>query len=180
MSITIKSDFRFLAIIFCLFAGTPGIAQKIEVENRIRKETFPSDALQYLQDRYPDLRRVKYYREISADTVSFEAKFRLDRHLYSVEFFADGTLMDIEKKIRFRTLPEDARRKIEARWTEDFQKFRVIKCQEQTIGDRIRYEIEVRGKTEEDTEFYQYLFESDGAFVDREVIVQRPTDMTLY
>lgn len=155
-------------------------AQKIEVEERISRPEFPAAALQYVDLEFPVKKRLKFYREFSKDSLTFEAKFIADRHQYSVEFFPDGQLIDIEKKIKFKAIPKVTRQTILEHWKQDFKKVRVVKCQEQKSPRGIRYEIEVRGKGEKQTAFYQYLFEANGNFVERDKIELRSSDMTLY
>ena len=123
---------------------------------------------------------LKYYQEFAVDTMTYEAKFRWRDYLYSVKFYPDGALFDIEKKVNFHSLPEEVQAKIKEKWQQDFKKFRVSKCQEQTSDAGLRYEIEMKGKKQGDTAFYEYLFEADGAFVKRSKIFLRPNDVTLY
>lgn len=151
------------------------------MEERIPESQFPEKALQQIQREFPDQRRVKFYRELSvSDSLTFEAKLLSGGHWYSVEFFPDGTLLDIEKKIKFKTLPDITKKAISAYWQQEFNKYKVVKCQEQRSKKGIRYEIEVRGKNENGTAFHQYLFEANGTFVRQEKIELRPSDMMLY
>ncbi len=159
---------------------TSVFSQKVEIEKRISKEAFPKQALQLVETDYPEAKRLKFYRERSADSTTFEAKFCFEKHRYSVEFDPEGELLDIEKKVKFKTLPEPTKKTIEAKWTEDFKRFRVSKCQEQSSSNGIRYEIEVKGKSSTGTDFYEYLFASDGTFIQKQKIVLRPSDMSLY
>ena len=159
---------------------TGAFSQKVEIEKRISQEAFPKQALQLVETDYPEAKKLKFYRERSADSTTFEAKFCFEKHRYSVEFNPDGDLLDIEKKIKFKTLPEPTQEAFEAKWSEDFKRFRVSKCQEQTSSKGIRYEIEVKGKSSQGTDFYEYLFESDGTFIQRQKIILRPSDMSLY
>lgn len=166
-----------LLILLC----TGGYAQKIEMEERIPVAAFPEEALQQVQKDFPDRRRVKFFRELSTrDSLTYEAKLRSDGHWYSVEFFPDGTLLDIEKKVKFKSLPDVAQETIRKQWQQDFTKFKVIKCQEQRSDKGIRYEIEVRGKNRKGAALYQYLFAADGTFIRQEGIALRSSDMSLY
>ncbi len=168
-------------LVLIMLMATVSMGQKIELEERIPETDFPKMALEEVRQKFPQGRRVKFYREISqADSLTFEAKLLSDGHWYSVEFYPDGTLVDIEKRVKFKSLPEAVREQIRKRWERDFRKSRVVKCQEQRSSEGIRYEIEMRGKDESGTDFYQYLFADDGTFLNREKIELRPSDMTLY
>ena len=170
-------------LVLCLLTGilVPGRGQKIEMEERVTVAEFPPRAWAEVQQRFPNGRRLKLYRELSrADSLTFEAKLISGGHWYSVEFFPDGTLLDIEKRVKFKTLPETTRAAIHQRWQRDFRKFKVVKCQEQRSDAGLRYEVEVRGKGPDGTAYYQYLFSADGRSLQREEIELRPSDMTLY
>lgn len=159
-----------------IFAQT----QKKEVEQRIPSGDFPPLARKHIEKDFPNAKRLKFYREITNDTISFEAKFCSEKNWYSVEFTPEGKLLDIEKKVKFRTIPEATQTQIKKRWDQDFKKYRVKKCQEQTSSLGIRYEIEVRGRGSEGTAFYEYLFAADGTFLQKREIVLRSSDVTLY
>ncbi len=155
-------------------------AQKVEIEKGIPREQFPESALEYIEERFELLKRIKFYRELANDSTTYEAKFLWQDYWYSVKFYPNGNLLDIEKKIKFRSAPKALREKIAERWQRDFKKFKVIKCQEQKSAAGLRYEIEVKGKGEKEAAYYEYLFDADGTFVSRSKIILRPRDMTLY
>lgn len=169
-----------LCILASLFFLTSIFAQKIEQEKRIDPSDFPNQAMDYLEEHFSGIRKMKLYQEISTDSVTYEAKFKLNAFRYSVEFFPDGELLDIEKLIPFSTIPEPSRLKIIELWQDHFKKYKVTRCQEQTSDLGIRYEIEVKGKNKEGRALYEYLFEADGDFVQKRKIILRTTDMTLY
>lgn len=174
--------FRHLlpVLLFICLANLASMAQKIEFEKRIPADAFPNKALEQIEQDFPYAKKLKLYQEISSDSITYEAKFCYNRARYSVEFFEDGKLMDIEKKIKYNTIPAEARKTIEQQWNQDMRRFKVVKCQEQTSTLGIRYEIEVKGKAENNMDYYEYLFEADGTFVQKSKIILRPTDMNLY
>jgi hypothetical protein len=155
-------------------------AQKIEQEKRIDRSEFPSQAMDYLQDHFKGMRKMKLYQETSTDSITYEAKFKLDKSRYSLEFFPNGQLLDIEKLIDFETIPTQTKQKITQLWNEHFKKHKVTRCQEQTSDRGIRYEIELKGKNKQGRALYEYLFEANGDFVQKREIILRTTDMTLY
>lgn len=170
----------FLLIAFMGLSISMICAQKVEIEKGISREQFPEGALAYIEERFDLLKRIKFYRELANDSITYEAKFLWRDYWYSVKFYPDGNLLDVEKKIKFQSTPKVLREKIEEQWRRDFKKFKVIKCQEQKSAAGLRYEIEVKGKGEKKTAYYEYLFEADGSFVSRSKIMLRPRDMTLY
>lgn len=171
-------------ILIFIFAVTPFFsslfAQKMEQEKNIKEEDFPQLALKYLKDHFEGSRKIKFYQEISTDSLTYEAKFKWNKFRYSVEFFPDGRLMDIEKRIPFSSIPVEVTNNIKEKWEEDFKKYKISKCQEQSSNAGTRYEIELKGKNEDDRALYEYLFDSNGAFIQKREIILRTTDMTLY
>lgn len=169
-----------LALMPLLLIGGFADAQKYEVERRVDVEEFPASAVEYLQEAFPEKTKVKYYRETSQEGESYEAKFEWEGYRFSVEFGPEGDLQDVEREVRYRDLPGPVRRQMEAQWADDFRRHRVDRTQEQTVGDRLRYEIIVRGKASNGVSYFEYLFEDDGAFVKRQKIVLPPNDIILY
>lgn len=170
-------------MVFSLLSGSTILwaqNKKIEVEKRIDRAVFPDQALEYLNQNFPGVEKWRLYEEQSSDSLSYEAKFKQEGYRYSVEFTPDGNLMDVEKQVKFRVLPESTKNQIVQRWQEDFSRFKIIKCQEQTSIIGIRYEIEVKGKNEKGVSIFEYLFEENGAFLKRSRVVLRSSDMTLY
>ncbi len=172
---------RVLFCLFsCLFLFNTLSAQKVEREKRVDSSEFPSLALDYLDKHFEGRRKVKLYQETSTDSITYEAKLKWNKSRYSVEFFSNGQLMDIEKLINFRDIPSFAKEKITQHWKEHFQKYKITRCQEQTSDKGLRYEIEVNGKDKEGRALYEYLFDEKGAFIQKREILLRTTDMTLY
>lgn len=163
-----------------LLASPFGFCQKLEVEKRIKKGEFPKKALQYLEEEFEIASKIKWYKEMSGAEKSFEAKFTCDGKQHSVEFYEDGQLMDVETEIPYHVIPVTSRKRMEARWNKDFKKSRVRRVQKQQSDLGTRYEIIVRGKKENNSELYEYLFESDGRFVQSLHILGRPDNLNLY
>ena len=120
-----------VCFIFTIAGNTPLQAQKVEVEKQIAQGEFPKKALGLILQDFPGAKKMKFYRETVADSTTYEAKFRWNASRYSVEFLPNGSLMDIEKKIKLQTIPLATLTRIRSQWTEDFKKVKVIKCQEQ-------------------------------------------------
>ncbi len=169
----------FLLMLLLLSVGFAA-AQKYEVERRVDLQEFPASAVEYLQQAFPEKKKLKYYKETSQQGESYEAKFEWLGYRYSVEFGPEGDLQDVEREVRYRDLPGPVRRQMEVQWTKDFRRHRIDRTQEQMVDDRLRYEIIVRGKDSNGVSYFEYLFEDDGAFVKRQKIVLPPNDVILY
>lgn len=163
-------------------AGQWLFAQKIEVEKRVPEDELPVAALELLNERFDARKCKRYYLESDGDTTNFEAKFKWQGECYSVEFFKNGQLKDIEKKVDFKKIPPATQAKINERFRQDFKKFKVKKVQEQTMPGQNgrRYEIEVKGKNDEGTAYFEFLFEETGNLVERRKIILPSNNINLY
>ncbi len=173
-----SSLFIFLLAAF----GQTLLAQKIEMEKRIPEQEFPPAAIDWLNDKFSDRKCNRFFLESDGDTTNFEAKFKWQKSCYSVEFLNDGSLKDIEKQVKFKEIPAAVQTSINKQFQEDFKKFKLKKVQEQTLPGRLekRYEVEIKGKNDEGTAFFEYLFESDGRLVMRQKIILPTNNITLY
>lgn len=174
---------NFFWIFFLLAPQVQALfAQKTEVEKRIPEKSFPGNALLWLNAEFAQRKCLRYYLETDGDTTNFEAKFKWQGERYSVEFFKNGLLKDIEKQIRFKDIPASTQAVIQEKFQRVFKKFKVLKVQEQTLPNTPgkRYEIEVKGKNDSGTALFEYLFEADGRLVLSRQIILPPNNITLY
>lgn len=148
----------------------------------MNESEFPPTALSYLEEQYPDHGRTRYFLESGSDSVNFETKFKWQGSCYSIEFFKDGSLKDTEKQVKYASLEAGLMEVLNDRFRQDFKKWKVKKVQEQTLPGRpgLRYEIEVKGKSEEGWAFFEYLFEADGPLVLKRKIILPSNNITLY
>ncbi|TMM59597.1 hypothetical protein FEE95_07990 [Maribacter algarum] len=169
-----------LFLLWGLFASAQ---YKYEREYRIRKVQFPEKALDYIQEKLIDAKRIRFYKETDSIKVSYEAKFKKDRLWYSIEFDKEGMLEDIEILINPPDIPNDSFNKIQEYLSGNFKKYRIKKIQQQyafsesespetTIKNAfqnlmlpsINYELIVSGKKEKTTEQFEVLFDAEGKF----------------
>lgn len=168
-----------------LFCGSSSFAQnkyKYEREHRIKKSQFPEKALDLIEKKLLEARRIRFYRETDSTKTSFEAKFKQDRLKYSVEFDEEGTLEDVEIVIKPVDIPDDAFSRMNEYLTDNFVKYRIRKIQQQyPVGDEevdttfrnafqnlmlpgIKYEIMVSGKKEKGFHKFEIRFDAEGNF----------------
>lgn len=87
----------YLVLLFCIY----GFSQsKNEKEERIPASEFPEVSHKYFNGITDKVNYLKFYRETDGNKQSFEAKFKLNKLYYSVEFNTDGVLEDIEIVIK--------------------------------------------------------------------------------
>ncbi len=82
---------------------------KMELEKRISLEEVPQLATQWLDHYYLSTKssKLKWYFEKDGDHYSYECKFKLHRHRFSVEFDQLGHFEDLEISYSRRQLPDE-------------------------------------------------------------------------
>jgi hypothetical protein len=176
---------------------------KNEVETSISREQMPQKALTLLEPVLGEARKARFYRETNGEQVSYESKFKWKGHLYSIEFKEDGALMDVEKLVRYGSLPDGVRKVVDDRLGKEFGKYKVRRTQVQYSGAKpgvsdaevlqslgrpepgdgdvtVRYELEVDAVTPPNLGAYELLFDADGDVLERREIARRSLDNILY
>lgn len=179
-----KKNLPFLIVFLFLGFSQFSIAQhKYEREYRIRKVQFPTKALNYIEKKLSDAKRVRFYKETDSAKISYEAKFKKDRLWYSIEFDKEGELEDIEILIQSVEIPQSSFETITTYLNTTFKKYRIRKIQQQypvtdpknpekTIKEAfqnlilptINYEFIISAKKESNFQQYEILFDADGNF----------------
>lgn len=172
---------------------------KYEREFRIRKDQFPTRALQSVENYLPEVRRLRFYREIDSNRSSYEVKFKYIRLHYSVEFSSEGALEDVEVRIKPVDIPADSWTAITRDLTQRFSKYRIRKIQQQypreafpsaqitlqkafqnLILPEIRYELIVQARAEEGFLNYEILYDANGSFLNLRKSLPPNYDHVLY
>jgi hypothetical protein len=150
--------------IFCFcFLGSGLFAQKVEVERRIKANALPDQVLEFLQKKYPDKRRIKHYEEYNEKGRFYESKFCYEEKRYSVKFDSSGQLYDIERAVKFKSLPASISQQIESHLSDHFQRYRVVKVQEQLVDGQVAgYELEAKGKASGRLGYFEFQFDTRG------------------
>lgn len=104
---------------------------KNEQEIRIEKEDFPKKALNLLEHLPENIKRIKYYKETDQDKTSFEAKLKLKRKKYSIEFDETGNLEDIEITVKSKNIDKVVLKTIETFFKSEYKKYGLLKIQNQ-------------------------------------------------
>lgn len=167
---------------------------KYEQEYRVKPAETPEEAREFIEGAVSDL-KIKWYKEVQLDAVSFEAKFRLNRRKYSVEFDTLGQVEDVEVEWAFSEIPAAAREQVEGELDNAFSRYRVQKVQRQWTGPAsvlqglilgvqpspeeyvTKYELVVRGKREGMVKLFELLFDEHGRQVQMSEIIPRNTDI---
>ena len=192
--------YRLPVLLLLLMLGNTSQAQyKYEREHRIRKSQFPANALRFIEKKLEDARQVRFYREVDSIKISYEAKFKLDRLRYSVEFDQQGRLEDVEILIREIDIPEESLQAIKEYLSTNFQKYRIRRIQQQypvsdaeptaiTLRNAFqnlllptnRYELIVAGRKDKGFNDYEILFNAEGEFLSIRKSLPANYDHVLY
>ena len=177
--------FRCLLIIVPLLICMNSFGQfKYEREYRIKKNQFPSESHELLEEQVANARRMRYYRETDSSKVSYKAKFKVDRLRYSMGFNQEGALEDVEILIKEVDIPNDSFKNMTDYCDDNFEKFRIRRIHQQypvqayesveetmknafqnLLLPGIRYELMIAGKMEKGFEDFEILFDADGNFI---------------
>jgi hypothetical protein len=188
--------------IFCVFSNLSLFAQstlKNEVEERIKQNEFPQDAIKLIQFQISDAKRVKYFLEVDGLDSSYEAKFIKNKHLYSIEFASNGVFEDVEMKVDIKELPLSVFQKIRNYLNDNYKKHKIKKVQVQYKSKKVTsknlemlfegksdlfetsYEIELAVKEADGTPaMYEFHFDSEGQFLDKRIFKQQSDENLLY
>lgn len=165
---------------------------KFEKEDRLQEQMVPETAKSFVL--FDGLEtKVRWYQEENLEGNSIEAKLKYDGKRYSIEFDTAGVFQDIEIEAAFGVLAMNTGMKITKELGSHFSKYKVQKLQYQYSGNIpsfssflfslesgneyiIKYEIVVKGKTEDGWNLYELLFDQDGTLEKRSKIIFRNTD----
>jgi len=178
----------FLFVMLLVLTTTFVKAQeKIEREYRIDAISAPQTAQNFVA-AFQKGSRIKWIKEINAEGNSVEAKFKADGKRYSIEFSEQGILEDVEVIITFSEMPEDVKDKIQKHLKEAFDYYKVEKIQAQyrqsekeilawrTSNNVLKplYELVVKSRNSgEKAQRFEFLFDTDGNFVERAKVISR-------
>jgi len=160
---------------------------KYESEKTVSIEEVPERARHFLKD-WAFAKSIKWYREERINGFSYEAKVRVEKRDYSIEFDSTGIIEDIEISIRHSDLSSDVSRQIEGVLKDLLDDFRIMKRQLQYSGSdglltqfletgladsslTLRYEFVVKGRRDRRYRLYEFLFDSNGNMLKESVVL---------
>jgi hypothetical protein len=120
-------------VLILLTTTTAGLAQdKFERESRINSNEVPALAVSFIDSL--NTQKVKWYLEERTNDYSFEAKLKLKKQCYSIEFDTLGRLEDVEKTVKWKELDPKVRATIQLQLSKQHKRFKVKKAQIQYTG----------------------------------------------
>jgi sporulation protein YlmC with PRC-barrel domain len=186
-----------LSISFLLLFPILSKAQlKYEREYRMKVEMIPKSAKEFVNSISP-YSKIKWYKELSLNEVSIEAKFKHNNKKFSVEFDTLGVLQDVEFVLKKTEIAPLLYTKMEHSLDSLYQKWKFQKIQMQYIGKqtditalinenqpsdtiKVSYEIVLKGKALGNMQLYEITFDNQGLVQQIQQIVQDKVDHLEY
>lgn len=164
---------------------------KIEREESITKEEFPSKAYTVVQSLNTDNKQVRYFKETDGERSSYEAKFKLNGRRYSVECDTEGNIQDVEITIKKKEISKAIWNLIKKELAKENERFKVTKIQEQYVksddlknhinaGQNDNYEISVSFKSKRKIYRKEYLFNAAGEVLKIRDVKRQEYDFLLF
>lgn len=179
-----------ISILLSLCACYSFSQTKIEKETRIKSSLIPKNAINYIDSL--SLKKVKWYKETNTNSYSYEAKFKYNKQLYSIEFDSLGNLSDIEVNVKLKMLAQNAQKAICNKLDSVFEKCKIIKIQKQykanahvllnfmnNMNNSLNvtgYEIIVKGKENGKYNLFELFFTGEVLLEKKSVIILKNTD----
>ncbi len=186
---------KILVLFLIVFTSNQVFTQvKFEKEIRVKERDVPGVALRFV-DKLEFPKKVKWFKEIGLDRISYEAKTKKMGQWYSIEFSADGTFEDLEIVIEPNEIPDASYKRIISYFNEKHEKFSIEKIQIQYSGNHtlnyflssgpvvdliIRYEIVLSSKVEGAYILLEELFDNEGNFLNSSRIILERSDNIVY
>ena len=162
---------------------------------------MPDNAIELLKPFFDDAKIINYYMESGGGDISYEAKFSWKGDKLSIEFFKNGSLMDIEELIGINDIKSKTQKEVEKFFSENFKKHKIIRIQRQFSAEdahekgsevieeflendwddlTIRYEIVAEVLDQDVIGPYEFLFDRKGKLIEKRKIIRRSPDNLLY
>lgn len=174
-------------LIICSVANNLSAQDKFEKESRIKQRDVPSNALFFMHSLNNNA-KIKWYKEEALNSESIEAKFKLNKTKYSIEFDSLGNIEDVEIEVHWQDLDKELSKSITNQLKQDCSKHKIFKIQRQFTGTEndlflllnngtnsgqinIKYEIIVRCNEQKEVNLLEYLFNETGLLVSKSKII---------
>ena len=194
---------RYKIILLLVFAFAKAdniIAQqdnntKVEQEERIDITYFPIQARDMVFTLSKARKKIKYYKETDGSLITYEAKFKLNGHKYSIECDQKGILIDIEVLIKKKEIASSVLNIITNNLKEISNRFKVEKIQKQfvinhqdslSISNRLEsndfdnYEMIVAFKKDNKIYRKEILFSKEGELLKQRSVKKLKYDFILF
>ncbi len=187
---------RFI-FLFMLSVCVSNAQIKNEFERKIGKEEIPESTRFKLENGFTENVKIKWFYQEDGDKKVYEAKFKYNANVYSVEFDLNGKISNVEILTSKNNIPSDVFNVIDNEIHKEFSEYRILKIQKEFIGASedlfdvihsstfssnlaIDYEIEVNVKQNKRRHLYELIFDEKGNLTSKRKINLKSTDILDY
>jgi hypothetical protein len=193
-----KASFRILIyVILLILPAANALGQtKYEKEEKLKLREVPAKARQFV-DSLHFQSKVKWYYEQNLQGNSIEAKAKIGKKEYSIEFDTLGNIQDMEVQLEEKEVPQNTFSAIEKALQASFSSFQINKIQVQYKSDpstllllaknqsakrmyTTSYELVVKGKKGKQVKLYEITFTENGELTATSEIIFSNTDNLEY
>lgn len=140
-------------------------------ERSIKKDSVNQSIINYLKDKYPSAKKMKFFELKNNDSTFVEVDFKTNNQKQSATFTKNGTLVEEEQEVCLEQINISTQTNIKKYLTEKYQKFKLIKCQIVNPNSKNSlYEIEIK----KSQTFIEVYFNSIGEFIKLEELEFKP------
>jgi hypothetical protein len=147
-------------------------------ESRLSTKKVPEKIKNHIQTTYPGATQIKYYHQVENDTLFIESDFKSGIDKYSLLFFPDRRLYEIEIIVEFKEFPTEIGTKITNELNTRFKKYKILECYEVNPNSNALYEINVRGSSKNGDGTYELFFDKQGNFMKIKEEIIKPITTT--
>lgn len=173
--------------------------QKFEKESRISPDKVNEKGLDFMSN-VNTTSKVKWYYEQGLSENSYEAKTKISKRRYSIEFDTLFNIQDVEIEISENDIPTQTFTKIEMVLDSIYKKHSISKIQIQYQGDKktlievinnnsiknlspkvkTQYEIIIKCKSTSRPKLYEFTFDAEGKLISKKEIIFNTSDHLEY
>ncbi|MEE4176475.1 MAG: hypothetical protein V2I46_03105 [Bacteroides sp.] len=187
-----KINLLFLILTSVGMSSLAQSVEKREFEQSVKMHQVPGQILEYLSPFMDKAKKVKYFRESDGENLTWEVKLKFKGRQFSIEFFDNHTLKDIEELVRWKSLEPEAGVPLNDYFESNYRRFRIKRIQKQyhpgkdvemtafiekvLSADNLppsgfEIEAEVRGHDRGDFGFFEYQFDASFNLVSKRKII---------
>lgn len=189
---------RFISIMLCiLYCGIITAQDKNEIEKRVNPESIPSIAVKDLSDILGADHKVKWYYQEDGSKKVYEAKFKIKRKRYSVEFDTLGKIYNVEINADLKKFSKQNTELLSENLLALFNDYTIRKIQfeyfgketdlfklisDGKVGDGLsqQYEVEIIVKLNKQKKLYEIILSDKFTLISKREIRLKSTDLLDY
>lgn len=134
-----------------------------QTEKRIKQAAVPKKIIEYVETKFPESRKTKYYKSEDGDSLLYVVSIvDKDRNKFNLEFYRSGQFYEMEKEVEMKDLPPGSQQNIINYLQTSFRKFKILKIEFVNPDLKTEYELLVKGKKTKEAEYFEIYFDDKG------------------